>query len=273
MNLQDFFSRVYIINLPERVDRKRGIERELKGIGLEFSAKKVEIFPAIRPVEKLAFPSLGILGCFLSHLEIIRTAKREGLNNVLIMEDDLAISSRFSSLEKDLLNDLKQLNWDLVFLGYSPYHNLKNSDYYNNSTNSLLSTSKYLKITQYPIVGTHFYAVNHTAYDCLISFLEELFKNRSESFFVEQDAVCDNLDGAYLDTAYYLFRQKNPDIFSLIVYPSLGWQRSSQSDITPSNISTISDQVFFLKPIINRVRYLKFRLKKILEYFNPELFN
>lgn len=269
MKLQDFFERIYIINLPERADRRRGMERELKEIGLDFSMAQVRIFPAVRPAEALAFPSIGTLGCYLSHLEILRTARKEGLSNVLIMEDDLAISSRFNTLEKDVLNDLKSQNWDLVFLGYFPYHGFQLSDYYDDSHGQFVSASKLLKETQYPTQGTHFYAVNHTLYDALISFLEELLSKRSEELFFEPDSRFENLDGAYIDTAYYIFRKKNPDILFFVTCPCLGWQRNTLSDVNLSDHSFF-DRVSFLQPIANLQRNIKYRVKRILEAFNPD---
>lgn len=269
MKLQDFFERIYIINLPERADRRRGMEAELKQLGLDYSMENVRIFPAIRPAEPLAFPNIGVLGCYLSHLEILKIARREGLKNVLIMEDDLAVSSRFKTFEKDLLHILSNIKWDIICLGYFPYHGLKLEDYYDDSKGEFVSTSKVLKTTQYPTQGTHFYAVNHTAYESLISFLEELLEKRSEESFFEQDAIFENLDGAYPDTAHYIFRKKNPDILFFVTCPCLGWQRNTLSDVNLSDHS-LFDRVSFLKPIANLQRNIKYRAKRILEYFNPD---
>lgn len=44
---------------------------ELKRIGIE--AADVEVFPAIRPIDVLGFPSIGTLGCYLSHLAVLKT--------------------------------------------------------------------------------------------------------------------------------------------------------------------------------------------------------
>ena len=64
------------INLARRKDRREEMEAELKRLGLA-----AERFEAIerRP---------GIVGCGLSHLEVLKAARAKGLPNVLILEDD-----------------------------------------------------------------------------------------------------------------------------------------------------------------------------------------
>jgi glycosyl transferase family 25 len=66
----------FYINLARRGDRRAEVEEELKRLGLV-----AERFEAIerRP---------GIVGCGLSHLEVLRTARARGLPNVLVLEDD-----------------------------------------------------------------------------------------------------------------------------------------------------------------------------------------
>ena len=65
-----------MINLDRRVDRMGEIEAELAKVELPF-----ERFSAIERKP-------GILGCGLSHLAVLKEARRRGLKNVLILEDD-----------------------------------------------------------------------------------------------------------------------------------------------------------------------------------------
>ncbi len=66
----------FYINLARRKDRREEIEAELERLGLA-----AERFEAIerRP---------GIVGCGLSHLEVLKAARAAGLPNVLVLEDD-----------------------------------------------------------------------------------------------------------------------------------------------------------------------------------------
>jgi hypothetical protein len=38
----------------------------------------------------------------------------------------------------------------------------------------------------------------------------------------------------HIDGAYSFFRERNPDVMTLIACPNLGWQRSSRSDVFPN---------------------------------------
>jgi glycosyl transferase, family 25 len=64
------------INLGRRTDRRAEMEAELGRLGL--AAERFEAI-ARRP---------GIVGCGLSHLEVLRSARARGLPNVLVLEDD-----------------------------------------------------------------------------------------------------------------------------------------------------------------------------------------
>jgi GR25 family glycosyltransferase involved in LPS biosynthesis len=75
--LQDI-KHIFYINLEHRIDRKQHVETELTNIGLqEFSR-----FNAIK------MPN-GALGCSMSHLKCLQTAKENSWPHVLIVEDDI----------------------------------------------------------------------------------------------------------------------------------------------------------------------------------------
>ncbi|WP_228056539.1 hypothetical protein [Microcoleus sp. LEGE 07076] len=60
MKLTEFFERTYVVNLPERQDRRRDITKELANAGISLAPNSVEIFPAIRPETAGEFPSIGV---------------------------------------------------------------------------------------------------------------------------------------------------------------------------------------------------------------------
>ena len=96
---------VVFINLERRQDRKKSVVNELKKIGIE----NPTCFKAIE-LEN------GALGCSMSHLKCIETAKKNDYDYVFICEDDIEF------LDPDLF--LKQLNsfltsnisWDVVLV-------------------------------------------------------------------------------------------------------------------------------------------------------------
>ena len=55
-SLAEYFGCTYVINLPERKDRRKAITSELATAGMSLSPGKVEIFPAVKPSERLGFP-------------------------------------------------------------------------------------------------------------------------------------------------------------------------------------------------------------------------
>jgi hypothetical protein len=211
MRIIDFFERTYIINLPQRTDRRRAMLKELEGVEISLVPKKVEIFPAICPTDAGAFPSIGARGCFLSHLNVLKRVKEDCLANVLVMEDDLSISKNFMADEANLVNQLSASNWGFVYFGH------------------VEKTLPAPKATLQPFSGnlltTHFYGVNATILDRLLVFLEEL-----------QRRPAGHPDGGpmHIDGAYSTFREQNPDVTTLIASPNLGFQRSSRSDISPN---------------------------------------
>jgi len=73
----DDFDMIRIINLPERTDRRRRMESELRRVGLA-GDPRVEFFRAIRPAEALNHASIGMHGVFLSHHAILKERPRQG---------------------------------------------------------------------------------------------------------------------------------------------------------------------------------------------------
>jgi glycosyl transferase family 25 len=77
MNSFNDIRHAFYINLDSRPDRKEYIEKHLETIGL-----KAERFKAIKLTN-------GALGCSMSHLRLIETAKLNDWDHILIIEDDI----------------------------------------------------------------------------------------------------------------------------------------------------------------------------------------
>ncbi|PSB28079.1 glycosyltransferase family 25 protein [Stenomitos frigidus] len=211
MQIKDYVDRIYAINLPSRRDRRQILLQEMESAGLPLTPSKIEIFPAIRPDTAAGFPGIGVYGCFLSHLAILKQARAEGLANVLILEDDVSIDDRFVAVQRVLVEQLQQAAWDFVYFGH---------------IEALADVSSQASLQPYSgrVLMTHFYAVNARIFDRLIAFLE-----------AAEHRPAGHPDGGpmYIDGAYSFFRERNPDVVTLLASPSLGWQRSSRSDLTP----------------------------------------
>jgi len=207
-SLSDYFGCTYIINLPERKDRRKAITGELHRAGMPLSPGRVELFPAVKPKQRLGFPSIGARGCFLSHYQILAAALRRGLANVLIVEDDLMISSDIEKYLDVILTELESTHWGIVYFGH--IENVPES-----------GPSRLVPFDQ-PVITSHFYAVNGPVIPRLVKYLEQV-QEREEG---------DPLGGPmHLDGALTMFRQANPDVLTLIAQPNLGKQRPSRSNI------------------------------------------
>ena len=113
--------------------------------------------------DAISKPENPIRGCLESHLEIIKLAKQENLNNVLILEDDCVF------LKGGKLNDIPN-NWDMLYLG-------GNLDIILNSTNKF-----WIKGC---IWTTHSYAITKNLYNKVITELEN-YSQEIDRYYKEQ---------------------------------------------------------------------------------------
>jgi glycosyl transferase family 25 len=77
MNSISDIKHAYYINLDSRPDRKQHVEEQMSLIGIQ-----AERFKAIR------LPN-GAIGCSMSHLKLLETAKANNWPHILIVEDDI----------------------------------------------------------------------------------------------------------------------------------------------------------------------------------------
>jgi hypothetical protein len=139
LNLNDKFNKIYCINLKSRTDKRNKIEEQAKKYNLD-----INYFDAV------AKPDNPMRGCLESHLEILKLAQRDNLDNVLILEDDCVF------LRGGELNNLPD-NWDMLYLG-------GNLDIILNTDNK-----SWIKGC---IWTTHSYAISSNLYNKVINDLE-----------------------------------------------------------------------------------------------------
>ena len=236
--LSDHFGSVYLINLPERVDRLNSAKRQLASVGLVIGPGGIQLLRALRFADRAGFPNAGSRGCFQSHLECLRRARSDGLQSVLILEDDIALSPSLPRLTSAAATRLGVSDWDFVYFGHYGTGDIPSARRDTGDSE--------LRFTEYKgeIVSTHFYGVSGRILPRLIAHLNNLANGRMG----DREAGPMPLDGAY-----NIFRRNNPDVRCLIVHPKLGWQTSSASDITPGLV----DRLTFLRPVNTVLRDLK----------------
>jgi hypothetical protein len=187
--------------------------RELERHAMPLEPGRVEFFEAVRKESAEGFPTLGLHGCFLSHLGVLKRARADGLSRVLVFEDDCQITRRLGAYRDSILEQLQGQPWDLVYLG----HDLDLGPVDPEAPPRL---SRYSR----DIALLHFYGVNHTVFDRLIGFLEASIHRPPG-----------HPEGGPMspDGAFSYFRRLNPDVVTLVASPILGWQRSSRTDNHP----------------------------------------
>lgn len=208
----DYFERIFIINLPSRTDRQAEIALQLKAIGLSLAEGCVELFPAVRPDAPEGFPSIGARGCFMSHLGVLRTAQRLGLQRVAIFEDDLDFAADFNKRIQPLLGQLASANWSMFYGGYHLEQTLAGQP-----------CGALLEAQSDGLIGTtHFVVFQGAAIAAAVRYLEAILARPAG-----------DPDGGpmHVDGAYNWFRRANPQFKTVLAIPELGFQRSSRTDI------------------------------------------
>ena len=108
---------IFYINLEHRTDRKEHVEKELLKIGV----RSAQRFNAIKMEN-------GAIGCSMSHLRILQDAKKNNLDHILIVEDDITFLD--PELFKNQINkffETHKNDWDVVLLAGNnmpPYKNI-----------------------------------------------------------------------------------------------------------------------------------------------------
>lgn len=210
MKVFDAFERIVVINLRERVDRRREMEAELRRAGIAAGDARLQFFAGIRPADAGLFPSIGARGCFESHLGVISVALRDRLDSVLVLEDDLALHPAACLAQPALVGRLARGDWDFAYPGHTlPLGNAGDPAHWQE--------------TRRPLVCAHFYGLHRRVLADLRDYLEDC-RRRPPG----------HPDGGpmHVDGAYSMFRSRQPAVVTLIASPSLGGQRSSRSDIT-----------------------------------------
>jgi GR25 family glycosyltransferase involved in LPS biosynthesis len=237
-HLLDFFDAAYLINLPERTDRLRLARKQLARANLPLGPTGVRVLPAFRYDDPAGFPSAPERGCFCSHLACLRNAHAEGLQSVLILEDDIGLSSALPRLSTAIGMRLAAEPWDFVYFGHHGTGGIRTAS--RDTTESELRFDLWTGDVQ----TAEFYAISGRILPRLIEHLESIASGRTG----DQEGGPMPVDGAY-----NIFRRKNRDVRCLIAHPRLGWQLPSRSSISPHPL----DRIALLRPVNSLLRRFK----------------
>lgn len=198
--LFDRFDQIRIVSLPERNDRRRFMSRQLKHLGL-IDDPRVQFFDAYKTPDPGLFRKAGSHGCFLSHLEILRSAAEHN-QSVLILQDDCEF---FPEVRTYVLPEC-----DVFYGGYY--------------TNDESLTGE--------IIGAHFMGFSRIAASKAAAYLARyLDPSFPPDKSASQEPGFDERIRPPIDGAFVWFRRAHPELRT--EFAVLSRQISSRSDISP----------------------------------------
>jgi hypothetical protein len=163
MKLFDRFDKVYCINLDKRPDRMEKFNNEVS----KYDLGDFERVSAIDG-EKLDISqfntrlSRGELGLLMTNLNIIKTAKKNNYESILILEDDCCFTDEIKNIDeyfKYLPSD-----WDFLYMG-------GNHNSHMNVNPPIIINDKVCKL--HSTYTTHFVGIKNTIFDQIESILEK----------------------------------------------------------------------------------------------------
>ena len=200
------FDRICILNPAGRADRRREVSRELRRQGITVDGHRVRFVDPVTPAALDKLPSDPAWGGFLSHLKTLRQARAEGVQRLLVLEDDLAFLDPLGEARR-LVSALRQEPWHIAY--FSPLQ--------PPSAANLGSGLRWDPLSQ-TAIATQAYAVNGMALAVMISFLEACLSRPASS-----------TDGGVLrlDRALALLHQARPDLRALVASQALVSRRQA----------------------------------------------
>lgn len=220
-SLARLFDRIAIISLPDRTDRR---ERLLSHL-LELHLAKTEDITWVNAVDgrQQKLPAWwkagpGAWGCRASHWNTIAAAQRDGVERLLILEDDVVFHPRTAEWLPEVAA-LLPADWDLFFLGGQHCQHPQPTEH------SRLVKGKY-------ITRTHAWAIQRRTFGRLLAEIgnDAVYRQRSGSHVDHQlgSGQADGLWTAYAPTWWLAGQDEGASNISLHQDRRRWWQWSGE---------------------------------------------
>ena len=189
-----YWDNIYIMNLEKDEFKKQNCLFQLK----KNNITNYEFFKAINTSSNIIYDTLynkiiknmdekftknnfskGALGCLLSHIEIIKIAKKNNYQKILILEDDFLMINNFKDELNNLFSNIDD-NWDFVYLGKKQGNvkqkiDIVNDIHINNEYfNQPIVINNYVYKPNYYTWATHAILIKNTIFDDIINFQEKI---------------------------------------------------------------------------------------------------
>ena len=192
--------KIVYINLDKREDRKKEIMNEFNR--LEIPADKIIRFSAISH-------NKGEIGCSMSHIEVIKMAKKNNWNNILILEDDFNFINDVEFIDRIFnyfFDTYPNNSWDVINLNRGYFQKFQDS-----------GNKYFFKVID--VSTTSGYMVNNHFYDTLLNNFEEGCKQLISTYDTSKYSIDRYWNKLQCISNWYMFN------------PSIGYQRVGFSDL------------------------------------------
>lgn len=179
-NINQYFDKIYCLNLDRRLDRWNKVNKQFSKLkinverwsAIDGDAISDDLLNLYNPnnikgeeaSKKGIVENKNAIACLLSHIEIIKNAKYNNYERILIFEDDILFSKHF----ENKISKIKNIDWKLLYLGASQFDwsniNIDKDYYLCNKT-----------------LGTFAYAIDRSIFDEVIQVLENRKKSVDNS--------------------------------------------------------------------------------------------
>lgn len=191
-----------ILNIEKQINQKINIFNAI--VGKNVNLKKLNIFDEnIKFNFKYTFP--GEVGCYLSHLLLIKQASTDIINDyTVIFEDDFKVNN--NNLDEEINNIIDETNgdFDMIYLG-----NL------NNNHKTQIIDNIYTVDSLTPLWGTHALLINNKNANKILSNITNIDQAIDNKY---KSIIDDNSIKAYV--IYPILVEQNTDDFKSEIRPN-----------------------------------------------------
>ena len=120
--LVDHFERIVVLSLPAARERRERLRRHLAETGLGGAEVQfIPAFPGSDTMPPRGWQGLPAWGCLRSHLAVLRQAEQDGVESLLVLEDDVIFHPRTAAALGPWLRRVPP-DWGQIFLGGQHLH-------------------------------------------------------------------------------------------------------------------------------------------------------
>ena len=210
--LNDYFSKIYCINLDRRTDKYEQCLEEFEKI--KITVERISAIDGIQYFKTGIHKNAGAYGLLLTNIKIIEEARLNNYKNILILEDDVKFIENFNEKFNSKIDSLPN-NWNLLYLGGNNQFNIGKFNLVTGDTNFVITKENY-KTLDYELCKTtwtqttHAVAINSNFYNTIMFGISGNFEYP-------------------IDNIYCILQQEGCNAYTFL--PSLALQRPSFSDI------------------------------------------